>query len=73
MVDLSLEICGITFKNPVIVAAGTPTKNASFMKKAFEAGAGGVVAKTVTREPLLQRYPKPRFTVLHKKCPKRAD
>lgn len=68
MIDLSVEICGVTFKNPIIVAAGTPTKNARFMKKAFEAGAGGVVAKTVTREPLLQKYPKPRFTILHKKC-----
>jgi dihydroorotate dehydrogenase (fumarate)/dihydropyrimidine dehydrogenase (NAD+) subunit PreA len=67
MIDLSVEICGFTFKNPLIVAAGTPTKNAKYMKKAMEAGAGGVVAKTITREPLLQKYPKPRFTILHKK------
>ncbi|MEM3704120.1 MAG: tRNA-dihydrouridine synthase [Candidatus Bathyarchaeia archaeon] len=67
MVDLSVEISGVTFPNPIIVAAGTPTKNARYMMKAFKAGAGGVVAKTITREPLLQKYPKPRFTVLHKK------
>ncbi len=67
MVDLSLEVCGKIFKNPVVVSSATPTKSAYYMKKAFDAGAGGAVAKSVTTEPLLQKYVRPRFTVLHKK------
>ena len=67
MIDLSTDVCGIRFKNPVVVSSATPTKNADYMKKAFDAGAGGAVAKSVTTEPLLQRYVRPRFTVLHKK------
>ncbi len=67
MADLSVEVCGVRFKNPVLVSSATPTKNAVFMKKAFDAEAGGVVAKSVTTEPLLQKYVRPRFTVLHKK------
>jgi len=65
--DLSIEVCGINFKNPVVVAAATPTKDAKWMKKGIELGAGGIVTKTVTTEKLLQRYVRPRFTVLHKK------
>lgn len=65
--DLSIEVMGKRFKNPILAASATPTKDAKYMRKCLEAGAGGVVAKTVTFEPLLQRYVSPRFTVLHKK------
>ena len=67
MSDLSIEVCGKTFKNPVLVSSATPTKSAYYMKKAFEAGAAGAVAKSVTTEPLLRKYVRPRFTILHKK------
>ncbi len=65
--DLSIEVCGKRFKNPVVVASATPTKDAKYMKKCVEYGAGGIVAKTVSFEPKLQRYASPRFTVLNKK------
>ncbi len=48
MANLGVNVCGIKFKNPVVLASATPTKNADYMRRAFEAGAGGVVAKAVT-------------------------
>lgn len=66
-VDLSVELCGIEFKNPILASSATPTKNAKFMKKALDVGAAGIIAKTVSYEKLLQRYVRPRFTVLRKK------
>ncbi len=65
--DLNVEYCGVKFKNPLIVASATPTKNAEYMRKCAEAGAGGVISKTISPEKLAQRYSAPRFTVLHKR------
>ncbi|MEM2939242.1 MAG: 4Fe-4S binding protein [Candidatus Bathyarchaeia archaeon] len=63
MVDLSIEFAGITFNNPFIVASSTPTKDAKSMKKAIDAGFGGVVAKTLcgNSSSFGRRYPRPRF------------
>jgi dihydropyrimidine dehydrogenase (NAD+) subunit PreA len=65
--DLSVEFAGMKFKNPIIVASATPSKDAKYMKRCCEAGAGGIIAKTVTFEEKLQHYVSPRFTVLHKR------
>ncbi|MGS0763496.1 tRNA-dihydrouridine synthase [Syntrophomonas curvata] len=65
--DLSVEVCGKKFKNPIVVASATPSKDALYMKKCVDAGAGGIIAKTVTYESKLQHYVSPRFTILHKK------
>jgi len=65
--DLSVKLCGKKFKNPIVVASATPTKNAEYMRRCVEAGAGGIVTKTISPEPLLKKYVSPRFTVLHKK------
>lgn len=64
--NLKVEYCGVRFKNPLIVASATPTKDAEYMRKCAEAGAGGLVSKTISPEKLAQRYSAPRFTVLHK-------
>jgi len=63
MVDLSLEFAGIDFRNPIIAASATPTKDAKAMKKAVDAGFGGVVAKSLfgDRAAVGRRYPRPRF------------
>lgn len=66
--DISVEVCGKKFKNPIVVASATPTKNAESMRKCIEAGAGGIITKTISPEPLLKKYVSPRFTVLHKKA-----
>ncbi len=65
--DLSVTVCGVKFKNPMVVASATPSKDADYMKRCVDAGCGGIIAKTVSYEPLLQKYVSPRFTVLHKK------
>lgn len=65
--DLGFDLLGVRFKNPIVVASATPSKDARYILKCCEAGAGGVIAKTVTFEPKLQKYVSPRFTVLHKK------
>jgi len=66
MVDLSVEFAGVTFRNPIIAASATPTKDAKSMKKAVDAGFGGVVAKSLfgNSAALGRRYPRPRF-MLH--------
>lgn len=63
MVDLSVEFAGVTFRNPIVAASATPTKDARSMKKAVEAGFGGVVAKSLCGESAAvgRRYPRPRF------------
>lgn len=65
--DVSVNVCGIRHKNPIVIASATPSKDAKYMKKCVDAGVGGIIAKTVSPEPLLQKYVSPRFTTLHKK------
>ena len=65
--NLQVEYCGVSFKNPVVVASASPTKDGEYMRKCCEAGAGGLISKTFSPEPLTQSYVSPRFTVLHKK------
>jgi dihydroorotate dehydrogenase (fumarate)/dihydropyrimidine dehydrogenase (NAD+) subunit PreA len=65
--DLRVQYCGVSFKNPVIVASASPTKDGDYMRRCAEAGAGGLISKTFSPEPLTQKYVSPRFTVLHKK------
>lgn len=64
---LQTKFCGKEFKNPIVVASATPSKNAEYMRRCVESGAGGIVTKTISPEPLLRKYVSPRFTVLHKK------
>ena len=66
MVDLTVEIAGVTFRNPIVAASATPTKDAKSMKKAINAGFGGVVAKSLFGNSAAfgRKYPRPRF-MLH--------
>ncbi|RLF01782.1 MAG: hypothetical protein DRJ59_05300 [Thermoprotei archaeon] len=63
-VDLSVEIAGVRFKNPLIVAAGTPTLSAKHIIRCFKAGAAGAVTKTITYDKMHRLQPKPRMFVL---------
>jgi dihydroorotate dehydrogenase subfamily 1 len=51
MADLSVEICGIRFKSPVLPAAGPPGWNGEALKRCAEGGAGGLVTKTISVAP----------------------
>ncbi|MDP2931832.1 MAG: 4Fe-4S binding protein [Chloroflexota bacterium] len=55
MADLSVEFAGIKFKNPVLAASAEPTLNVKNMRRVIEAGAGGLVAKSVSHDPALRR------------------
>ncbi|MEW6222244.1 MAG: 4Fe-4S binding protein [Candidatus Hadarchaeota archaeon] len=45
--DLSVEICGLKLRNPILPAAGPNVMDGNTLVKAAEGGAGGLVAKTV--------------------------
>ena len=51
MVDLSVEIAGVHFKNPVWLASGEPTWGFERIKRGIDAGAGGIVAKSLNVPP----------------------
>jgi dihydropyrimidine dehydrogenase (NAD+) subunit PreA len=63
MPDLSVEFAGKTFKNPLVAASATPTKDRKAMKKAIDAGFGAVVAKSLFGNSAAagRKYPRPRF------------
>lgn len=50
MTDLSIEICGIRYPNPFVLASGPPGTNAKVIKRSFELGWGGIVCKTISLE-----------------------
>jgi len=51
LAEIRITICGIDFPNPVWTAAGPTGANARMMLLAAEAGAGGLVAKTLSVRP----------------------
>ena len=48
--DLSITVNGIKFPNPFVLGSGPPGTNARVLAKAYDAGWGGAVAKTVSLE-----------------------
>jgi len=65
LTDLSVNIAGLRFKNPVIVASGTPTHDIPQIERCFKEGAAAVVTKTITYARLHQLQPRPRFHVVY--------
>lgn len=57
MSNISVNVCGLKLKNPVIAAAGPPTRNSDMIKRCAKGGAGAVVSKTVSTKAA--RIPKP--------------
>ncbi len=57
MTDMSVEICGMKFKNPIMPAAGPNVWNGDLLVAAAEGGAGGLVSKTVSVQPA--KVPRP--------------
>ncbi len=62
MADLSVELCGIRSPNPFWVASGPPSNTAYQAHRAFEAGWGGVVWKTIG-EPIVNTAS--RYSAMH--------
>ena len=60
--DLSVRFTGIRFENPFLLASAPPTESESNILRAFEAGWGGVVTKTIGLHPVVNvRGPKTKF------------
>lgn len=64
-VDMSVKVHGITFKNPILTAASTPTAGkVEILLKAAKFGVGGLVTKTISSKPAKVKKPaiEPLFT-----------
>ena len=62
MADLSTVFTGIRFQNPFLLASAPPTESESNIMRAYEAGWGGVVTKTIGLHPVVNvRGPKTKF------------
>ena len=53
MTDLSIEFCGVKAPNPFWLASGPPTNSEYQVRRAFDAGWGGAVWKTLASEPIV--------------------
>ncbi len=49
--DLTVELAGLRLRNPVMLAAGILGLTAGTLKRAYDAGAGAVVTKSIGPEP----------------------
>ncbi len=65
MADLTSEYLGITSPNPFWLASAPPTDKAYNVNRAFEAGWGGAVWKTLGEDPPIVNVGGPRYSALH--------
>lgn len=60
--DLSVTFTGLSFKNPFLLSSAPPTESENNIMRAFEAGWGGVVTKTIGMHPVANvAGPKTKF------------
>jgi dihydroorotate dehydrogenase len=60
--DLSVTFTGIRFDNPFLLSSAPPTESESNILRAFDAGWGGVVTKTIGMHPVMNvKGPKTKF------------
>ena len=64
MADLKSEFLGISSPNPFWLASAPPTDKAYNVNRAFEAGWGGVVWKTLGEDPHIVNVSGPRYATL---------
>jgi dihydropyrimidine dehydrogenase (NAD+) subunit PreA len=51
--DLSIDFCGVPSPNPFWLASAPPTNSEYQVRRAFEAGWGGAVWKTISHDPIV--------------------
>ena len=62
MADLSTVFTGLKFENPFLLSSAPPTESDANIMRAFEAGWGGVVTKTIGLHPVVNvKGPKTKF------------
>ena len=65
MADLRVEFCGIKAPNPFWLASAPPTDKAYNVERAFKAGWGGAVWKTLGEDPPIVNVNGPRYGAIH--------
>jgi dihydroorotate dehydrogenase subfamily 1 len=55
-VDLSIELCGIRLKSPLVIGSGPISYSAEGMIRAYRNGAGAVVTKTIRDQPAINPF-----------------
>lgn len=68
-VDLSVTVNGLKLPNPFVIASGPPGTNYTVMKRAFDEGWGGVIAKTVSLDSSKVVNVTPRYARLKAAAP----
>jgi dihydropyrimidine dehydrogenase (NAD+) subunit PreA len=58
MADLSVDFVGMSFPNPFMLASAPPARTAEMIKRAFAAGWGGAVTKTIAPDPVTDLQPR---------------
>jgi dihydropyrimidine dehydrogenase (NADP+)/dihydropyrimidine dehydrogenase (NAD+) subunit PreA len=61
MTTLETTVNGLKFKNPFVIGSGPPGTNANVIRKAFDEGWGGVVAKTISMDASKVTNVAPRY------------
>ena len=61
MKDLSIDFCGIRFKNPFMLASSPVSNCAEMIARAFDAGWAGVAFKTLATQATKIIHPSPRL------------
>ena len=51
-VDLSIDFCGVKFKNPFLLSSSPVSNSAEMVARSFDAGWSGVVFKTLNSDRL---------------------
>ncbi|MBU2649200.1 NAD-dependent dihydropyrimidine dehydrogenase subunit PreA [bacterium] len=64
-VDLSMDFCGIKFKNPFLLSSSPVSNSAEMVEAAYEAGWSGVVFKTLNSDRIPIIHPSPRMNSYH--------
>ena len=68
MADLSLEFCGIKFKHPIIIASLETTNSPEVIKECVDAGAAGMIVKTLTDiEDMARLTQNSKYAILNEK------
>ena len=60
-INLSIDFCGVTFKNPFLLSSSPVSNSAEMVARSFEAGWGGVVFKTLNSDTTPIIHPSPRM------------
>lgn len=64
-VDLSIDFCGVTFKNPFLLASSPVSNSAEMVEQAFEMSWSGVAFKTLNSDRVPIIHPSPRMNSYH--------